>query len=106
MEVNEQGGMSSRTHTEEDQRTQLLSQQVEMEGKRQSRHTDDRETRSATRVAMDQPQQRTADVINKAASANSQTSSDRWYNIRRWLITLKDDTSAKRKGARVVNSSS
>jgi hypothetical protein len=97
-EVNGQRGISSRTHREEDQRTQLLSQQEEMEGNTQSTHTDDGETRSATRTAMDQPQRRVEDV-NKATSANSETSADRRYNIRSWLTTPKGETSTKRKGA-------
>jgi hypothetical protein len=104
MEVNGQRGISSRTHREEDQRTQLWSQQEEMEGNRQSTQTDDRETRSATRGATDQPQGRAEDV-NKATSANSETSADRRYNVQSWLTTPKDDASTKRKGARDVNSS-
>jgi hypothetical protein len=79
MEVNGQRGISSRTHRDKVQRNQLWSRQVEMEGKRQSRQTDDEESRSATRE-MDQPQRRTANV-NKATSANSETSADRQYNI-------------------------
>ena len=96
MEVNGQRGISSRTHRDKVQRNQLWSQQVEMEGKRQSRQTDDEESRSATGGEMDQPQRRTANV-NKATSANSETSADRQYNIRSWMATPKDDTSTKKK---------
>jgi hypothetical protein len=51
-----------------------------MERKRQPTQTDDGETRSATTEVTDQPQQRVED-FNKAMSANSETSADRWYNI-------------------------
>jgi hypothetical protein len=80
-------------HREKVQKTQLWTQQVEMEGKRQ---TDDEQCKSATGEEMDQPQRRAANV-NKASSANSETSADRRYNIRSWLATPKDDTSTKRK---------
>jgi hypothetical protein len=95
MEINAQREGSSRTH-EEGQKPQLLSQQREMEGNRQSTPTYDSVIRSATRGAMDQPQRREEDV-NKATSANSETSAERRYNIQSWLTTPKDDTSTKKK---------
>jgi hypothetical protein len=82
-------------------KTQLLSQQGEMEGNRQSTQTDKLVNRSATTGVTDQPQQREEDV-NKASSANSETPANKRYNFRSYLATPEDDTLTKRKGTRDV----